>query len=694
MGLFPQILVLHRFHDVEPGALAPGFSFLYNTSMILENRKSGFVTLLEYGVYGFFAIFPFFIFRTFLYQGSSSRFLLLTLVSAVLAIFLGVHLFYKKNNVTFFKSPLLVLCGVYLAYLFVSALLGVDFHASFWSRAERTSGLFYLTHLALFVFLLIQIVSHKESREKLLKVILYTSALYSICSLLGPQGFKVLFLSNPYDGFMFGNSSFAAMYLLGALLLSLYYLFSKTKSEIRTHEYALPFLIVLNPFLLNLTRLYTGVTSVLGAAKASSIALFAALGILFVIWLISLIKNNRTKKQVGIGFFVVSLGVLGYVTYSLLTPGTAVRKIYEQESTLARPLMWEISEKSISQKPITGWGIDNFPTAFQQNFDIRFLTERYGNEPWFDRAHNIILDQGVDTGYLGIVFYIVIYLVIFLLLLRVLLTTKDRHDGVLASVLITYFFVHFLELQTAFDTTISYPMLALMLALTIYVVHKTNGEKTLSVSEPLKYIAGTFCIVYFGWSLFFGILPFWKVQSVNGQIRTVGSAEKRIPLYEELFSTKVDRAGILWRTSTDFQKGIAESPVILENPEKVTLLVEELGVITKGYEEYVANNRGTFRPHLNLADMYIYHMLFGVDRLADADAVLDTAIAISDKYPQPYWMKAVIALYRRDFAGARAYVQKAEAMNAEVVETLRLEKYIEDSIKTFPEIDLYFFNQI
>ncbi len=92
--------------------------------------------------------------------------------------------------------------------------------------------------------------------------------------------------------------------------------------------------------------------------------------------------------------------------------------------------------------------------------------------------------------------------------------------------------------------------------------------------------------------------------------------------------------------------------------------------------------------------MYIYQNLFGINRLDDADKVLDKAIEISDKHPQPYWMKAVISLYRRDFTKARAYVEKAKELNLDVVETQRLEKYIEESIKTFPEVDLYFFNQI
>ena len=87
-------------------------------------------------------------------------------------------------------------------------------------------------------------------------------------------------------------------------------------------------------------------------------------------------------------------------------------------------------------------------------------------------------------------------------------------------------------------------------------------------------------------------------------------------------------------------------------------------------------------------------MLFGVNMLKEADVVLDKAIKISPDHPQSYWMKAVISLYRKDFEKAEMYVEMAKKINPEVVETKRLESYIKESIKTFPEIDLYFFNQI
>lgn len=666
--------------------------------MFIENKKTRFAILLEYVIYGFFIIFPFFIFKNFLYQGSSTRFLTLSLATAILSIFFGIYLLNSKNKISFWKSPILLVFGIYLAYLFVSAFLGVDFSASFWSRAERTSGLFYLTHLAVFLLFLIHIVSEKSRRDLLIKIVLYTSAVYSFCSILGRQGFNLIFKNNPYDGFLFGNSSFAAMYLLGAFLLSVYFLFSKNKREINWYEYLLPFLIILNPFLLNTKGGYSSLSSIFGGAQASSIALFVSVGVLLVIFFISKIKDNKVKKVTAISVFVLAILSAALGMRSLVYKDGIVRNFYESKSTLARPLVWALSKNAIQEKPLTGWGGDNFTEAYQENFDINLLTEKYGNEPWFDRAHNIVIDSAVEGGYLGTIIYFSLYLVLLICLLYVLLNAKEKEDSILASVLITYFFVHLIELQTAFDTTISYPLLALMLSLSVYLFNKVQsdfGKNTeFKIGIVGKSIFGIILIGYFTWSLFFGVFPFIGNQKVNGEIRHVGSSEKRIPLYEKLFKSKVDPAGVLWRISTDFQRGISENPKILENPKTVESLIKEVEVITKGYEDYVAENPNHFRSHLNLADMYIYQNLFGVNRLADADKVLDRAIEISPRHPQPYWMKAVISLYRRDFNNARLYVEKAKAMNPDVVETKRLEEYIEESIKTFPEVDLYSFVQI
>jgi tetratricopeptide (TPR) repeat protein len=83
-----------------------------------------------------------------------------------------------------------------------------------------------------------------------------------------------------------------------------------------------------------------------------------------------------------------------------------------------------------------------------------------------------------------------------------------------------------------------------------------------------------------------------------------------------------------------------------------------------------------------------------VDRLAEAQEVLDKAIELVPQSPQPYWMKAVAYIYMKKFDLAREYAQKGLALNPKIVQSQKIVEYVEKSIKNFPNIDLYFFRQI
>jgi hypothetical protein len=57
-------------------------------------------------------------------------------------------------------------------------------------------------------------------------------------------------------------------------------------------------------------------------------------------------------------------------------------------------------------------------------------------------------------------------------------------------------------------------------------------------------------------------------------------------------------------------------------------------------------------------------------------------------------MKSVAYLYAKKFDLAKEYAKKAYDLNPNVGESSRIVEYIDKSIKTFPEIDLYQFKQI
>ena len=665
--------------------------------MVTDTQNSVFWKSIEYLFHLFFILFPFVLYSSFLYNGTSTRSLNLIIFSGLIGIGFALWLFKKESSVLLVKSPLLLALTVYLGSLTLSGIIGLNFYTTFWSVATRMTGLWYFISLGFFMLMLWAVIHDEKKHHQLILSIVLSTALYSVLDLLGKDGLGWFFKDSLSNAFTFGNTTFAAMYVFGAFLLSLYYLYQSEHKK--WWMYLLPIILIINPNILN-KQIWFGDFShgLTGVAQATSYVTLLSLFALLGIWLVSKIKEGKTRAVVSYSLFGISLLMAIAASFSLLSPDGYVRGAYLNRSSAARPLVWEMSERAIAQRPYFGWGADNFERVFEKNYDNRLLQGEYGNEAWFDRAHNVFIDQMVDNGSIGLLLYFLVYLVTILALIYTALNAETKKDRTFASVLIVYFTLHIAELQTAFDTSISYPMLAFLFVSAGALYHRTRSIKrdnlTVNLNQTAKYVIGAALLTFFSWSLIVGAWPLLQAQLANGAIRTVGSAEKRIPLYPALFGSKVDEQAFLWRTATDFQRGISQDPKVLEDPAKVEGLKKEIVTFENGYREYVQHNPTNFRAHLNLADVLIYQRLFEVDKLAEAQTVLDTAITLVPQSPQPYWMKAVAYIYMRKFPLAREYAKKALELNPKITQSEAVAKYVEDSIKTFPEIDLFFFKQI
>ena len=667
--------------------------------MILRNKREDlFWKVIQYPVYIFVFTFPFINFNSFLYGGSSTRSINLILLTILLGISFCIYLFKSKNELSISKSPVFISISIYFLSILVSTIFGLNPYNSFWSVATRTTGVWYFIHLGMFIYILWALLRDIKKQDLIIKVIMVSATIFSILCLVSPEGLNVVFKGYISDGFTFRNSSFAAMYIFGSFLLSLYYLLQSEKKK--WWMYVVPTLIILNPLIINTSILVGNFSDgLIGEARATSVVVFMSPFFLAFIWLISKIKNSKTRDITAKSLFGISIFAIIFIAISLLSSDGYLRKIYLSQATGARPLVWEMSQKVISEKPFFGWGTDNFEKVFESNYDNRLLQNEYGNEAWFDRAHNVFIDQLVDNGYVGLVFYILIYLVIVYTQIYVTLKSSNKKDRVFSSILIVYFTLHLIELQTAFDTSISYLMVAIMIAFSAALFDRTRSEITKVDNEwdlgrPLTYAVSGITLVFLIWSLCFGWFPFVRAQLANAQIRTSGSSEARISQYQNFFASPVDKYASIWRTSTDFKIAIGANPKVLSDSKNIPQFEKEMVVFEKSYRSFIKENPDSFRARLNLADMLIYQSLFGVNKLAEAQSVLDEAIKIVPQAPQSYWMKAVCYVYMKKFDLAREYAKKGIELNPKIKQSQLISDYVEKSIKDFPNIDLYFFKQI
>ncbi len=127
-----------------------------------------------------------------------------------------------------------------------------------------------------------------------------------------------------------------------------------------------------------------------------------------------------------------------------------------------------MASKGVMEKPIFGWGQGNFYQVFDKYYDPRM----YDQEPWFDRAHNIIFDWLVAGGILGFGAYLSVWFFVLWYLWRAPESSLSRIDkSVFTGLLVAYAFHNFF----VFDNVVSYLLFFALLAFIHARVHAEKG---------------------------------------------------------------------------------------------------------------------------------------------------------------------------------------------------------------------------
>ena len=115
---------------------------------------------------------------------------------------------------------------------------------------------------------------------------------------------------------------------------------------------------------------------------------------------------------------------------------------------------------AFKERPLLGFGPENFERALQGHFDSRLFQEEYLGEIWFDRAHNIFVDTLVTVGLAGVLAYLVL---VGAFVWTVYRAHKQGMVGETEAVILYVLPVaHVLQLQTGFDTIGSFVLLGFL----------------------------------------------------------------------------------------------------------------------------------------------------------------------------------------------------------------------------------------
>ena len=346
-------------------------------------------------------------------------------------------------------TPVFYAYLAFLAILIVADLSGLDPARSFWSNSERMDGLITQLHLFLYFIVACAFLNSEDLWEAFLKTSIGASvimAFFGLSQLLSNAG------AIRIDG-KFGNATYLAVYLLFHVFLILYMLAKHWKES--AYRWLLIPALVFEAMILYFTATRGDILG-LGFGLILSAALIAIFG-----------REQKTLRKISVGIIaavaVVVVGFLAIRNTDFVRKNEVLNRFASMsatdDTTKARLMVWGMALQGFEERPILGWGQENFNLVFSKYYNPGM----YGQEPWFDRAHNVFFDWLVSGGILGLLGYLALFGIGVWTLFR-----NPRFALAEKAILTGLFAGYFFQNLFVFDNIGSYFMFFTLLAFVAY----------------------------------------------------------------------------------------------------------------------------------------------------------------------------------------------------------------------------------
>ncbi len=320
-----------------------------------------------------------------------------------------------------FRKPLVRMVTIFVVAVLLACVFAYDIHAAFWSNYERGEGGFQTIHYYLFFLLLVFLFREEKDWRRIFGFSLGAAVLmigygllanFGTASFIGPytgntmpSGWLHKLIDGRFEGSL-GNPAYVAPYLIFSMFFA-GYLWIAARRERRATKvtawgYGLLIVFFLFFFFLSQTR---------GAF------LGIMLGVLVFLIYLLFIGTRQERKWSGIllAIFLV-LGGIGFAVRNTnfvknLPEGRLLQLSLSDETAQTRLWVWGEAWQGFLERPVLGWGPENFTAVYDRHFNPNFFVPGRNTETWFDRAHSVFFDYLSETGIVGLVSYLGIFVV-------------------------------------------------------------------------------------------------------------------------------------------------------------------------------------------------------------------------------------------------------------------------------------------
>ncbi len=338
--------------------------------------------------------------------------------------------------------------GIFIAVIALADAFGLNPAKSFWSNYERMEGFVLLAHLFAYIVVISSVVKTQKLWNYFWNTTLGASALVSFLGILQLAGTLKINQGDVRVDAYIGNAAYLAVYLLIHIFIAIFMFVGRKKKDYVSWMY-------IGIAVLNTIILYYSATrgSILGLG----------VGILVAALLIAIFeKERKILRKVSIGIVMTVLVIGGFFLLikdtSFVTKSPVLSRFSPQSlisTASTRSSVWNIAFQGFKERPILGWGQENFNYVFNNYYD----PVMFNQEPWFDRSHSVFFDWLIAGGILGLLSYMSILVgALWYIWKSTLFSVAEK--SILVGLLVAYVFQNLF----VFDNLLSYFLFASLLA--------------------------------------------------------------------------------------------------------------------------------------------------------------------------------------------------------------------------------------
>jgi len=386
------------------------------------------------------------------------------------------------------KSWILSAFTIFLFGSLIASLFGVGPTRSFWSNYERMQGIVDLIHWFAFVVVAVSVFRDIKSIRTLLKFNVGVSVIVALLGIaqkygIGIPGFPYLGM----DGLLrvdstLGNPTFMGAYMMTSILIAAGLLANSLRNLTLISDWTKQHLanaktrnIILAPIPWVFAIGINFWVMMMTGARGALFGLAAGLILCLLIYLFK-DKNRHIRLLAAVSLaciLAISLMFVFAKSSSLVERMSQSNRMVamlsilgsDEDSYSIRRELIDIGFQSFTQRPLTGWGPDNFYVAY----DANVTAEAFSNmAATVDQPHNKVVEELATKGVIGFIPYFTIWILIGVVFIRYLWNRSNIHWDLvlfLAAASVGYFVQNLFLFDTASTSLQFYLLLSVAVLL-------------------------------------------------------------------------------------------------------------------------------------------------------------------------------------------------------------------------------------